>query len=61
MEEIVNLCNSNNVILLEDACESLGSEFEGKKIGTFGLMSSFSTYFGHHISTIEGGMVCNRS
>jgi len=58
MEQIVNLCDVNNIILLEDACESLGSSFNNKKIGTFGLMSSFSTYFGHHISTIEGGIVC---
>jgi len=58
MDEIVNICSSNDVILLEDACESLGSKYKDKKIGTSGLMSSFSTYFGHHISTIEGGMVC---
>ena len=58
MDEILSVCSSNNVILLEDACESLGSKFKDQKIGTFGLMSSFSTYFGHHISTIEGGMVC---
>ena len=58
MSSILELCKRNNVILLEDACESLGSEYNYKKIGTFGLMSSFSTYFGHHISTIEGGMIC---
>ncbi len=58
MSKIVDLCDSHGVILLEDTCESLGSEFEGKKLGSFGKMSSFSTYFGHHISTIEGGMVC---
>lgn len=57
MDEIVKLCNENNIILLEDACESLGSEYKGKKLGTFGLMSTFSTYFGHHISTIEGGVI----
>lgn len=57
MDEIVELCNKNNVILLEDTCESLGSEYQGKKLGTFGLMSTFSTYFGHHISTIEGGII----
>jgi len=57
MERIVELCKKYNVILLEDTCESMGSEFKGKKLGTFGLMSSFSTYFGHHISTIEGGFV----
>lgn len=58
MNELVDLCNSNGIALLEDACESLGSKFRGKNIGSFGLMSSFSTYFGHHISTIEGGMIC---
>ena len=58
MKKIVEVCENNNIILLEDACESLGSEYEGDKLGTFGLCSSFSTYFGHHLSTIEGGMVC---
>ena len=57
MQKILDLCNEHNVILLEDTCESMGSEFKGKKLGSFGLMSSFSTYFGHHISTIEGGFV----
>ena len=57
MSIIKNLCKKYNVILLEDTCESMGSKFLGKKTGTFGLMSSFSTYFGHHISTIEGGFV----
>ena len=57
MGKIVQLCNEYGVILLEDVCEGMGSEFRGKKLGTFGLMSSFSTYFGHHISTIEGGFV----
>ncbi len=57
IERIVKLCEDYNVILLEDTCESMGSEFNNKKLGTFGLMSSFSTYFGHHISTIEGGFV----
>jgi CDP-6-deoxy-D-xylo-4-hexulose-3-dehydrase len=58
MKAINEICNKNNVILLEDVCESLGSRFEDKCLGTFGFMSSFSTYFGHHISTIEGGMIC---
>ena len=57
MQKINELCNKYNVILLEDTCESMGSKWENKKLGTFGLMSSFSTYFGHHISTIEGGFV----
>jgi CDP-6-deoxy-D-xylo-4-hexulose-3-dehydrase len=57
MDKLVDLCKTHNVILLEDTCESMGSEYNSKKLGTFGLMSSFSTYFGHHISTIEGGFV----
>jgi CDP-6-deoxy-D-xylo-4-hexulose-3-dehydrase len=57
MNEIIKLCKDNDIILLEDACESLGSKYEGKKLGTLGDMSSFSFYFGHHISTIEGGMI----
>ena len=58
MDKIVNLCDKYNVILLEDNCESQGTKYKGKKLGNFGLMSSFSTYFGHTMSTIEGGMIC---
>jgi CDP-6-deoxy-D-xylo-4-hexulose-3-dehydrase len=50
-----------NVLLLEDACESHGATFEGRKVGTFGLLSNFSFYYAHHLSTIEGGMVCTNS
>jgi CDP-6-deoxy-D-xylo-4-hexulose-3-dehydrase len=48
----------NNLILLEDNCESLGGSFQGKFLGTFGLGGTFSTFFSHHISTMEGGLVC---
>jgi CDP-6-deoxy-D-xylo-4-hexulose-3-dehydrase len=58
MEQICDICDQNSIFLIEDTCESLSSEFRNKKLGTFGLASTFSTYFGHHISTIEGGMVC---
>jgi len=58
MNEIVKLCKENDIILLEDCCESHGSLYDGKKVGTFGDMSTFSFYYGHHMSTIEGGMVC---
>lgn len=57
MEKIVELCAKYNVILLEDTCEGMGCEYKGQKLGTFGRMSSFSTFFGHHISTIEGGII----
>ena len=57
MDRITDLCSQYNVILLEDVCEGMGCKYNGKKLGTFGTMSSFSTYFGHHISTIEGGII----
>jgi CDP-4-dehydro-6-deoxyglucose reductase, E1 len=57
MDEIIELCVENDIILLEDSCESVGSTYAGTKTGNFGLMSSFSTYYGHHFSTIEGGIV----
>ena len=57
MDRIVELCKQHDVLLIEDVCESMGSEYKGKKLGTFGIMSFFSMYYGHHISTIEGGMV----
>jgi len=58
MEAIQDLCKKYEVILIEDCCESMGTQYKDKNLGTFGEMSTFSTYFGHHISTIEGGMVC---
>lgn len=57
MKEIVEICEKNNIILIEDTCESIGSMYENKLLGTFGELSTFSFYFGHHMSTIEGGMI----
>lgn len=57
MDTIIDLCKKYDVILLEDNCESQGALYNGKKLGRFGSMSSFSTYFGHIMSTIEGGMI----
>ncbi len=57
MASIVDICRDNNIQLVEDTCESIGAEFMGQKLGSFGLAGTFSTYFGHHISTIEGGMI----
>ena len=57
MEEIRSICAKYNVQLIEDACEALGSQNKNIKAGNFGLAGSFSFYYGHHISTIEGGMV----
>src|SRR5581483_153919 len=49
---------ARNIPLIEDVCESHGATFEGKKLGTHGLVSNFSFYYAHHMSTIEGGVVC---
>jgi CDP-6-deoxy-D-xylo-4-hexulose-3-dehydrase len=57
MDVISDLCKKHGVILLEDNCESQGTKLNGVKLGNFGLMSSFSTYFGHTMSTIEGGLI----
>lgn len=58
LEFIQDECKKRDIMLLEDNCESLGSEHMGRKLGNFGLASTFSFYVGHHMSTIEGGMVC---
>ena len=57
MDKITTLCDKYDVVLLEDNCESQGTSYKGKRLGNFGLMSSFSTYFGHIMSTIEGGVI----
>jgi len=57
MDRVMQICEAHNIILLEDACDSLGSTWEGKPLGGFGLMSSYSFYPAHHITTGEGGMV----
>jgi CDP-6-deoxy-D-xylo-4-hexulose-3-dehydrase len=57
MEKVISLCEKYNVILLEDVCESMGSKYQGKYLGSFGFASFFSMYFGHHLSTIEGGFI----
>lgn len=57
MKRVVDLCEKYEVILLEDVCESMGSKYEGTYLGSFGFASFFSMYFGHHLSTIEGGFI----
>lgn len=57
MQRVLDLCCKYDVLLIEDTCESMGSKYLGKNLGTFGCMSFFSTYYGHHISTIEGGII----
>src|SRR3972149_1321749 len=54
---ITKLCIDKGIILFEDNCESMGARFNGRYTGTFGLVNTFSTFFSHHISTMEGGLV----
>ncbi len=49
------------IILIEDCCESQGATINGKKIGNFGIASSFSLYWGHHMTSVEGGMICTNN
>jgi CDP-6-deoxy-D-xylo-4-hexulose-3-dehydrase len=58
IDEIKKICEKNNILLIEDNCESMGTVYKGKLLGNFGIASTFSFYVGHHMSTIEGGMVC---
>lgn len=55
-QKIQRICEEHDLIILEDNCESMGATFDGKYTGTFGLIGSFSTYFSHHLCTMEGGM-----
>lgn len=57
MGELLNLVKENNLILVEDTCESLGTKYRGRYLGTFGDFGTFSFYFSHHMTTIEGGMI----
>lgn len=57
-ERLLSKLSEKKIPLIEDVCESHGATFQGKRVGSFGWMSNFSFYYAHHMSTIEGGMVC---
>lgn len=57
-DRLLNELQRRNIMLIEDVCESHGATFKGAKLGSIGFASNFSYYFAHHMSTIEGGMVC---
>ncbi len=57
-DKLINELNSQNILLIEDVCESHGATHNGKKAGSFGIISNFSFFYAHHMSTIEGGMIC---
>ena len=60
-QELLTLLKKKNILLIEDVCESHGASFNNKKLGTYGEISNFSFYYAHHMSTIEGGMVCTNN
>lgn len=56
-EQLQSLCQRHGAILIEDNCESMGARFRDRECGTFGVMGTFSSFFSHHISTMEGGSI----
>ncbi len=52
----MKFAEENRLVVIEDACESLGTKFKDRNVGSFGLAGTYSFYFSHHICTIEGGM-----
>ena len=54
---IRQIIGKRDIVLIEDNCESMGATYQGKQAGTFGVMGSFSSFFSHHISTMEGGLI----
>ena len=58
IDQIQKICKEREILLIEDNCESLGTVYKGKKLGNFSLASTCSFYVAHHLSTIEGGIIC---
>lgn len=58
---LLKICEDNGLLLIEDVAEAHGTTFMGKKVGAFGFASNFSFFFAHHMSTIEGGMICTNN
>ena len=56
-DRINQIIDGRNILLVEDNCESMGAKYKGKMAGTFGVMGTFSSFFSHHISTMEGGLI----
>ena len=57
-DQIIQLAKENDLILIEDCCEAHGATYKQTRVGALSDISCFSFYFGHHMTTIEGGMVC---
>lgn len=57
MTALLDICQRHSLLLVEDCCEALGAQYQGRPVGSFGLVGTFSFYFSHHITTLEGGIV----
>ena len=60
MDFLVNFCESKSIILIEDTCESMGAKWKDKPVGSFGDLGTFSSYYSHHICTLEGGLTISK-
>jgi CDP-6-deoxy-D-xylo-4-hexulose-3-dehydrase len=56
MDAIIDICRRRNLVLIEDSCEALGASYDDKPVGKFGRVATFSFYYSHHITTLEGGI-----
>ena len=61
LDELQNYADEYQLIIAEDACESLGTTYRNKQVGTFGLVGTFSSFFSHHLTTMEGGILCSNN
>jgi CDP-6-deoxy-D-xylo-4-hexulose-3-dehydrase len=61
MDQILDICEKNNLLLIEDCCEALGARYKERYVGTFGEVGTFSFYFSHHITMLEGGITVSES
>lgn len=59
-DELLEICSQNSIILLEDNCESLGAKYKNEYLGTIGLIGTYSTFYSHHMCTMEGGVVVTK-
>ncbi len=61
IDQIRRIIGQRKILLIEDCCESHGARIKNKKVGNFGIANSFSFYWGHHMTSVEGGMICTNS
>ncbi len=60
-DKLLSTLKRKKILLIEDVCESHGATFKKRKLGSYGIVSNFSFYYAHHLTTIEGGMICTNN